>query len=100
MGTYGYSRTKSKGVQAKKVAIGLFAVSVVACGGVGINAYLKNKKIDDITAQITAIEAQKQELNTKIETLQTETQGLEEQVKKIEEGLWRFEPIIIPDSMK
>lgn len=100
MSTYRYSRTRSKGVQAKKVALGLFLVSVVAFGGVGGNAYLKNKKMDEAKNLITEVEAQKQELNSKIETLQEKAKTLESQVKEIEETLWRFEPIIIPDSMK
>ena len=100
MSTYGYSRTKSKGVQAKKIAIGLLGVSLVAFCGVGGNAYLKNKKIDEATALITEIEAQKQELESKVKGLQETTGSLENEVKKIEEILWRYEPIIIPDSMK
>ena len=100
MSTYHYSRRKSKGVQAKKVAIGLLGVSLVALCGVGGNAYLKNKKIEDTTALITEVEAQKQELEGKIKTLQEKTDGLESEVKKIEETLWRFQPVIIPDSMK
>lgn len=100
MSTYGYSRTRSKGVQAKKIAIGLLGVSLVAFCGVGGNAYLKNKKIDEVTALITEIEAQKQELESKVKGLQETTGSLENEVKKIEEILWRYEPIIIPDSMK
>lgn len=100
MSTYGYSRTRSKGVQAKKIAIGLLGVSLVAFCGVEGNAYLKNKKIDDATALITEIETQKQELEKKVKGLQETTGSLETEVKKIEEILWRFEPIIIPDSMK
>lgn len=100
MSTYRYSRTKSKGVQAKKVAIGILLVSLVAFTGVGVNTYLKNKKLNEATARITEVEAQKQELTTKVKTLQEQADTLELEVKQIEEGLWRFQPIIIPDSMK
>ncbi|MDA3730552.1 hypothetical protein PBV87_03405 [Niameybacter massiliensis] len=100
MSTYRYSKTKSRGVQVKKIAIGLFLVSLVACGGVGINTYLKDKKIDETTARIEEVTAQKEALNAQVNELQEQTKELEAQVKKVEEGLWRFEPIIIPDSMK
>ena len=100
MSTYRYSRTRSKGVQAKKIAIGLLGVSLVVFCGIGGNAYLKNKKIKETTTLITDIEAQKETLENKVKGLQETTDSLEAQVKKIEEILWRFEPIIIPDSMK
>lgn len=100
MRTYGYSRTKSKGEQAKKVAIALVGVSLVAFCGVGGNTYFKHKKIDETVALIETLKEEQQALQTQIQGLEQTGKDLEKDARRIEQILWQFEPIIIPDSMK
>lgn len=100
MSTYGYSRTMQKRNNSKKIAAMLLGVAVIAFGIVGGRTYFVNKKVNDTKEALTLIEEEKIKLQQQVETLGVEIENLEMQSKKLESVLWRFEPIIIPESMK
>lgn len=100
MSTYGYSRTMQKRNNSKKIAAMVLGVSVVAFGIVGGRTYFVNKKVNDSKEALALIEEEKIKLEQQVEALGVDIENLEMQSKKLESVLWRFEPIIIPESMK
>lgn len=100
MGTYSYSRKRKKQEHGKKIAIAIFGVSLIAFGIVGGKTYFINKKFERTKEVIIKVEEEKLELENKLNELEKEVTNLEMQSKELEKVLWRFEPIIIPDSMK
>ena len=87
MSTYGYSRRVHNKNNGKKVAAIIFGVAVIAFVIVGGKTYFMNKKVTI-------------KLQEEIEALGGQIEGLEKESEKLESILWRFEPIVIPDSMK
>lgn len=100
MGTYGYSRRRKKQGNGKKIAIAIFGVSLIVFGIVGGKTYFINKRVDGTKEAITRVEEEKVELENKLNELEQEVTNLEMKSEELEKVLWRFEPIIIPDSMK
>lgn len=100
MSTYGYSRTTKRRGNSKRIAGAILGISLIAFGIVGGRTYFINKKFDDTQKAITQVEQQKTELESKLNELNGQIDSLEAKSAELEEILWRFQPIVIPDSMK
>ena len=100
MSTYGYSKRVHNKNNGKKVAAIIFGVAVIAFVIVGGKTYFMNKKVNDTKEALTRVEEETIKLQEEIQALGGKIEGLEKESEKLESILWRFEPIVIPDSMK
>lgn len=100
MSTYSYSRTRKKRVNGKNIAMAIFGVSLIIFGVAGGKAYFINKKFNKTEQAITKVEQEKVQLENKLNKLEQEATNLEVKSEELQKILWRFEPIVIPDSMK
>lgn len=102
MQKHGYSKKKKKlkRKRLRKIAITLFGVSAIAFALVGGKAYWINTKVNASQKALTRITQEKTELKQQVEALDAEIKHLETESEKLQMVLWRFGPVIIPESMK
>lgn len=78
---------------------------VVIVAGIGLTAmtarsYFITKNIKNVEASIEQLENDKIKLKDELDGLEDATSDLEKKAEAMKEVLWRYEPVIIPDSMK
>lgn len=99
MAKYSYVTSRRR-VDYKRIGLVLLCVSCIAAGGMGTRTYFIKQNIKDAKMSIAEIEKEKIILQEQLETLEQKTTELEEEANRLEEILWRYEPVVIPDSMK
>ena len=99
MAKYRYVSTRRR-INYKGISMILVAVSAIVFTGSLTSGYFIKKNIKKAEASIESIEKDKMNLEEELNTLQEKTEELEKEAEALEEILWRYEPVIIPDSMK
>lgn len=94
--TYGRKRR----VDHKRIAIAVLMVSVIAAGAMVTRQVLITKNIKKAEQSIVDTKAQIEEIKEKLTAIEQEVESQKKQENELEEVLWRFDPVIIPDSMK
>lgn len=104
MQKHSYSKKKKKKKLRKKrlrkIAITLFGLSSIAFALVGGKTYWLNAKVHATQKALTHITQEKTELKQQVEALDAEIKHLKTESEKLQTVLWRFDPVIIPESMK
>lgn len=99
MAKYTYAKQR-RHVNYKGFAAIILIISVALAGGMTARGFFITKAIKNAEKSIADVEKEKITLEEHFSILEEEATKLEEQVNELEEVLWRYEPVIIPDSMK
>lgn len=99
MANYRYATPRRK-INYQGISAILLIVAVIALSAISVRGFLITKNIKKAETSIEQIENDKIKLQEEIEDLEVITQGLEEEAETLKEILWRYEPVVIPDSMK
>lgn len=99
MAKYRYAKPRRR-INYKGISIIFVIVAVVGLVFNTTRGYFITKNIKNAETSIEQVEKEKIELQEEIKALEEKTAELEAQAKELEEILWRYEPVIIPDSMK
>ncbi len=79
------------------VATGIVTVSLV---GVVIRGFMLQKDMKNTQSSIETIQKDTLLLEEELKALQEENTALQQEAASIEDILWRYEPIVIPESMQ
>ncbi|MGL4362430.1 MAG: hypothetical protein ACRCSG_04000 [Cellulosilyticaceae bacterium] len=99
MAKYRYSKPKRR-INFQAISIILLIISIMALGIVATKSYITTKNIKKTESSIVKVEKDKIILQEEILQLEESTETLEKELKRLEDLIWKYEPVIIPDSMK
>ncbi len=95
---YAYSSRRS--VDYQKIVISTLSIAVVITGGVIGYSYGITKNIKEMEASKGTISQAIEDTKTQMIQLEEDNTAKAKEIETIENTLWRYEPIVIPDSMK
>ena len=98
--SYSKKNKKLRKKRLRKIAITLFGLSSITFALVGGKTYWINAKVHATQKALTRITQEKTELKQQVEALDAEIKHLKTESEKLQTVLWRFDPVIIPESMK
>lgn len=99
MATYGYSDRRRR-FNFTRIAGAVACLTIIVTIGLFVRVQLLNKNIASNKAKIETLTEKNVQVEQETKAMQDEIKTLEEEATKIEELLWRYEPVVIPDSMK
>ena len=98
MGTYkSYNRRR---VNFKLISALFAGVALISTIGLGVMNLSTSKKLTKAQTSIETIKTEKSTIEAQIPTLETSIKELTQEVDNMQNILWRYQPVVIPDSMK
>lgn len=98
MATYVYSNKKRR-LNFARIMGAIAIVAVVIAIGLFIRLQNFDKKIETSQQKIETLTEQNKKTEEETVVIQEKIKALEEEALRLEELLWRYEPVVIPDSM-
>lgn len=82
------------------VIMTLTIMAILVTIGLGIRFYILDKNIKENKLLITTTKKENSTLESQVPKLKEDTEKLQLQVEDLKDTLWKYEPIVIPNSMK
>lgn len=101
MSTYRSSyKTRRRRINFKLISALFALIGLIGAIGVGTINIATAKKLEKEKATIETIKQETTNIEAQIPDLEASIKELSKEVSSLQNILWRYEPIVIPDSMK
>ena len=100
MGKYTYANSSRRRIDYRKITMITLGLMILITGAVATHSYVIGKNIKDMEATKEAVQQTIKEVETEMTTLKEDNTLKEAELANIENILWRYEPVVIPESMQ